>query len=157
MWLATALGAANGTNTPAIAAASFFCGGVLLLTADRRRVFADIIAAAALGFVIETGFTLSKLISYSAPWPSPSAAPAWMIALWAAFGATTPLLADALGSRPIWLAAALGAIGGALAYLAGSRLGALEIGRPGIASAALLWAFIVPSLIALDRRLTPPR
>jgi hypothetical protein len=59
-----------------------------------------------------------------------------------------------LKGRP-WLAAFAGAVGGPLAYLAGERLGGLEMSDPLLAlgAQALGWAVLLPVLVHLATRL----
>lgn len=75
----------------------------------------------------------------------------WMSALWVNFAMTIPLALAWLRGRPV-LAAALGAVGGPLAYWGGVRLGAMELGTelPLFAAAiAVEWALATPALVAL--------
>jgi non-ribosomal peptide synthetase component F len=76
-----------------------------------------------------------------------------MVALWAMFATTLNVSLRALRARP-WLAAALGAAGGPLAYYAGARLGALQLAdfHAGLAAIAVGWAWLTPLLLASARR-----
>lgn len=81
--------------------------------------------------------------------------PLWLTLLWALFAST---LAHCLAwtARPWRLGALLGALGGPLSYLAGSRLAdvALPFGMlPTLAILALLWAGVLPACHALADRL----
>jgi hypothetical protein len=78
----------------------------------------------------------------------------WLVILWALFATTLNSSLRALQSRP-WIAAALGAAGGPLAYYAGARLGALQFLEPAamLAALALGWALATPLLLSLARRL----
>jgi len=74
-------------------------------------------------------------------------APAWMAMLWASFATT---LRHGLGwMRGRWtLAAALGAASGPLAFWAGERLGALELGgTPALLALAVEWGAALPLLL----------
>jgi hypothetical protein len=59
-----------------------------------------------------------------------------------------------LKGRP-WLAVAFGAVGGPLAYLAGNRLGGVEMSEPALALLVqgLGWAAMMPLLLRLAARL----
>ena len=78
----------------------------------------------------------------------------WLVILWALFATTLNSSLRVLQSRP-WIAAALGAAGGPLAYYAGASLGALQFLEPAamLAALALGWALATPLLLSLARRL----
>ena len=62
-----------------------------------------------------------------------------------------------LQGRPV-LGAALGAIGGPLAFLAGERLGAVDFPRGhgvGLASLAVVWGVALPFLFRIAGRTAP--
>lgn len=114
-----------------------------------------VLAAAALGFVAESLLLANGLMRYSAPWPTDVLAPAWMVALWAAFGTTIETTRRLLGARPLSKSALLGAVFGPLAYLAGERLGALVFpggAWPSVLAVAVIWALALPALVALQAR-----
>jgi len=80
-------------------------------------------------------------------------APLWLMCLWPVF-ATTLLHAFAgLHGRPV-VAAVLGAVGGAAAYVAGVRLSAVDFGSAlwGPLILALLWAALLPLLLGIAAR-----
>jgi hypothetical protein len=81
-------------------------------------------------------------------------APYWIVAMWGLFATTLNLSMSWLRGRQ-WLAALLGAVGGPLAYLAGARLGGLQMPDPVLALAvqALGWAVLLPVLNRLAERL----
>jgi len=93
------------------------------------------------------------LIHYGAAWPLPSA-PAWLLALWAAFALTIVPLFGYLHTRP-WLAAALGAVGGPLAYLGAARgwraLSMLPPQWHALLALSIGWAVAMPTLMGLAR------
>ena len=70
----------------------------------------------------------------------------WIGALWLAFG----MLLDAplrwLHGR-LRLAAALAAAGGALAYVGGERLGAIDLRPGGLVAVCIVYALVVPALL----------
>jgi hypothetical protein len=81
-------------------------------------------------------------------------APVWIIAMWALFATSLNLSMGWLKGRP-WLAALFGAVGGPLAYLAGERLGGVQMPDPVMAlgAQAIGWAAILPLLTLLATRL----
>ncbi len=94
------------------------------------------------------------LVVFASHAPFPALAPLWILALWAQLGTILREPLRWLHER-LWVAAALGAAGGAAAYAAAARLGACEfpdISR-GLLALALGWAVILPALVALAREL----
>jgi hypothetical protein len=81
-------------------------------------------------------------------------APYWIVALWVLFGTTLNRSMSWLHGRA-WIAAAFGAIGGPLSYLAGQKLGAMTLLQPSAALIALAigWAVAMPLLMKLARHL----
>jgi hypothetical protein len=77
-----------------------------------------------------------------------------MIALWAVFATSLNLSMGFLKGR-LWLAALVGGIGGPVSYLAGGRLGGLEMADPALALGvqALGWAVLLPLLSHLATQL----
>ena len=84
-------------------------------------------------------------------------APFWLACLWPVFATTLMHAFDGLQRRPV-LAAAAGALGGALSYIAGARLTAVEFSSPlwGPLVIALLWAVLFPLLLKCAARLSGP-
>ena len=94
------------------------------------------------------------LMSYPAGTFAPGVAPLWILAMWALFATTLNLSMGWLKGRP-WLAVAFGAVGGPLAYVAGKKLGGVEMGEPMLALLVqgLGWAVMMPLLLRLAARL----
>jgi hypothetical protein len=157
VWLVCALGAQRGLNWPGIAAAAVFTAALGL----KRWPRTDLVAVAAsgvLGLIVESGFAASGLIRYAAPWPVTTLAPAWIIALWIAFGATLGGVRQLLGPQWRVRAALTGLVGGPFSYWAAARLGALEIvAAPWAAylAIALIWGIALPLLLSVRQRLAP--
>ncbi len=154
VWLACALGAAQGYNSVGVCAALLFVVGHLWSRNWSRGEWLLIVAAGLAGAIAESVLGLAGVVHHNAAFAGGAVAPPWIIALWFAFGATITSSARALGAHAIVKAALLGALFGPLAYVAGARLGALTVGGPPwIAYAALsvVWAVAFPLLILLDR------
>ncbi len=153
-WFGCVLGAANGTPAigPVIVLAA--AGLHLRLAARPVREAALLLAAAAIGLVFDSALVRAGWLSYPNGILWAGTAPYWIIALWVAFATTLNVSLRWLRGRP-WIAAAFGAVGGPLSYLAGARLGAVEIldQQAAVAALALGWAAITPLLVALARRL----
>lgn len=160
VWFACALGASRGLNWPGVAAALLFAGVVLNARGWSKRDTASVLASTVLGAFAESALSVSGLVAYGAASSASLVAPAWIIALWLAFGATLPafetLFGTRLSKRALLLAMAAGAVAGPLAYLAGARLGALQFpgGQPmAVAVLALFWGLALPLLLGLRARM----
>ena len=153
-WLACVLGGAND-RAAAGTLAVLVAIGLHLAIARRPLPEALLVAAAALlGLAWDSGVVALGLMSYPAGQFAPGLAPYWIVAMWGLFATTLNLSMSWLRGRP-WLAALLGAVGGPLAYLAGARLGGLQMPDPALALGvqALGWAVLLPVLNRLAARL----
>jgi hypothetical protein len=153
-WFACVLGAAQGLPWIGVLAAAGVIGWHLWRATEPRREVGLIAAALALGLLFETLLVQSGWVHFEAGMLVEGAAPYWMVALWAIFATTLNVSLRALRPR-LWLAAALGAIGGPAAYYSGAQLGALEFAAAGAALTAIAagWAVFVPALLGAARRL----
>jgi hypothetical protein len=158
VWFTCALGAAQGWSAPGIIAASLFIATVLAM---KRRTLSEcltILACGAVGLVAESVLVSAGFVRFAASWPSSQLAPAWIVALWLAFGVTLPGLAALLGHRLFIKGSFSGLVAGPLAYWAGERLGALEIAAGAqltYLAIGLIWAIALPFLLLLQQRLHP--
>jgi len=121
-----------------------------------RRAFPEallIVAASLIGLVWDSALIAIGLFTYPSGVLVPGLAPYWMIALWAVFATSLNLSMGFLKGRP-WLAALVGGIGGPVSYLAGGRLGGLEMSDPTLAlgAQAIGWAVLLPVLTHLAAR-----
>lgn len=150
-WFAGVVGAAAGWPLLGALYTGLWLALHLRACAAARGVEARLLlSAAVLGFAADSALVLGGLIAF--PEHARLAAPTtlWMVALWVNLAAT---LRHGLGwlRRRAGLAALLGAVAGPLAYLAGSRLGAITLVKPELATAAIAleWALSLPLLSAL--------
>jgi|LakMenE01Jun11ns_1017448.scaffolds.fasta_scaffold9864349_2 hypothetical protein len=153
-WFACVLG---GANDLALAGTLTVIGVIAMHLALAQRAMPEallIAAATAIGLVWESAVVASGLIRYTTGNLVPGLAPYWIVAMWALFATSLNLSMAWLKGRP-WLAALAGAVGGPLAYLAGERLGGLEMSDPLLAlgAQALGWAVLLPVLVRLATRL----
>ncbi len=134
---------------PAVVAA--FLIGHLLLTRDRAREAALTLAIALFGFTVDTVQASAGLYAFTGTSALPWVCPPWMVALWMLFAAT-------LNSSMAWLvgrhrlAAVLGAACGPLSYVAGARLGAIELhpnALVSLAGIAVVWALAMPAVLVI--------
>lgn len=153
VWFACALGAAQGLNWPGVAAAALFLLVTLAGRGWSRPLVVAVLASGAFGAVGESLLSATGLLLHAADPAMPGVAPAWIIALWLAFGATVPAMQALLGSG-LRRAALVGAVAGPLAYVAGARLGALQFPAglwPAVAAIGLIWALALPLLMRAHR------
>ena len=157
VWFTAVIGAGHGLAWPGVAATLLFAAWRLAGSAQRATELKLVAVGLLLGFILETIWVRSGLISYAAPWPTRTH-PAWLMALWAAFALTVVPLFGYLHTR-LGLAAALGAVGGPLAYLGASRgwhavlLPAPQ--WPSLLALAAGWGIALPSLTGLARHWLP--
>lgn len=146
-WLACVMGAARELAWPGVVVSLAFVAFQWWASPWRRADLQLAISCTALGLLMDGGLAHYGLIEYAAS-STILPAPAWILALWAAFGMT---LNHSLAFLKPSSAAFLGALGGPLAYLAGARMGAIDLPWPGVAIVvlALAWAASAALLVAL--------
>ncbi|WP_025770718.1 DUF2878 domain-containing protein [Thioalkalivibrio sp. HK1] len=116
------------------------------------------LAAALIGGVLDSLLNTASLIAFPAharlDIASLSISPPWMIVLWGAFATTLRHSLDWMRRRYA-LALCAGAIFGPLAYLAGERLGAIDLAPSfqGPLAVAVVWGSAMPALLRLRERL----
>jgi hypothetical protein len=152
-WFACVLGAANGMPwlgpvvcLPIIA--------LHLATAGRPGPEINLMAAAlAIGVVMDSLLVISGWLAYENGMLLGGMAPYWILAIWVLFASTLNVSMRWLRGRYL-LAAVFGAVGGPLSYLAGAKLGAVELVNASAALVALgvIWAFTMPALMRLAER-----
>jgi hypothetical protein len=156
-WFASVIGAAHGWWWSGVIVLLVFAGWQL---ADRSSRFVDlrlVAAALACGLLIDTALVQSGTVNFATPIPFDAFAPLWILVLWAAFALTLNHSLAVL-QRHLWMAAALGAVGAPLAYMAAARsFHAIELDPPEWRAMGLLagtWALALPLLLILARRWT---
>ncbi len=83
--------------------------------------------------------------------------PLWVFVVWAQFASLLGFSLNWLSGRYL-MGAALGLIGGPLAYWGGVRIGAAELGNNlllSLSSLVLVWTLMIPLLIWLRSRISP--
>lgn len=156
-WFAAILAAAR--SLPLVATAACVSAVALHLALSKRRgVEAGLmLAAAVIGFSVETLVMQAGLATYAASGPLPGAAPLWLVTLWMAFATMLNVSFNWLKSH-LWLSILLALVVAPPSYYAGAQLGAMELAEPAYASLAaigVLWAIVFPALLVLAR-LTDP-
>jgi uncharacterized protein DUF2878 len=155
-WVACVVGAAHGEFWlgPSVVAALVLTH--LSLTPRAVQETWLILAIGLFGFVIDTVQASAGLYAFTRTSPAVWLCPLWMVALWMVFATT-------LNSSMAWLAgrsrlaAVLGAICGPVSYVAGARLGAIDLPAHvgmSLLGIAIVWACVMPTLFWLRNRLT---
>ena len=152
-WFAAVIGAGAGREWPGIVTVAAFAAWRLLASRQRAAEARLAVVALVLGLVFDAVLAATGFVEYAAAWPS-SWLPAWLTALWVAFGLTIVPLFGYLHARP-WLAALFGAIGGPLAYIGAARgWHAVAFTSPawrGLVALAVGWGIAMPLLCSLAR------
>jgi hypothetical protein len=153
-WFACVLGAAN--DMPWLGPLVVLALIALHLRLSRRPgpELGLLLSAVLIGLVADSLLVFSGLVSYPSGTWIDGLAPYWILAMWAIFATTLNVSMKWLRNRNA-MAAALGAVGGPLAYLAGEKLGAITFNQPlfALAALAVIWAVAMPLLVALARRM----
>ncbi len=128
---------------------------VLVWPAHRVHLFRMVVVALAIGVVVDAlmpwlGAWRAERTLLPAPLP-----PLWLLALWCAFGTYISLSLEMLYGR-YWLSAAVGAVGGTMAYRGGVVFGAVTWGEPAWVATltmAVGWALVFPLLTGIAGKL----
>lgn len=160
VWLTSVARAAHGDPYSGPLAALAFAMLVFVFGGQRRSDLQLVPLVLGIGLLTDGAWLTLHLLDYSAPWPSASSTPAWMLGIWLAFGMTLNHSLTFLKGRYA-LAALLGAIGGPLAYWSAARgFGALHFiaTMPVVFTClSLAWVVLVPLLVLLADRLHVPQ
>jgi hypothetical protein len=152
-WFACAFGAANHRPWIGTSIALTLVALHLRVARAPRRELALILVAALIGATFDSALAAGGLLRFTSGAPLPGLTAHWMVALWMLFATTIDSSMRWLRGRP-FLAAALAAVAGPLAYSAGERLGALSLGDSTATLSALVagWAVATPTLCTLAAR-----
>lgn len=152
-WFACVLGAANGFAWAGSSLGIAIVAWQLQRAPRARTELVLVLVAAAIGALWDSALAAIGWIRYPSGELIEGLAPHWIVMLWMLF-ATTLNSSLAWLKRSMLLAAAFGALGGPLAYLAGAKLGALELAEQSAALIALAvgWAVITPLLLQVAHR-----
>jgi hypothetical protein len=154
-WLAAVLGAAAGMPWLGLLFAGAWLPLHIRATGASMAIETKLIlAAGALGYVLDSVIVLAGGMSFPAQAQLGAPTTLWMVTLWLGFAAT---LRHALGwiRGRYLLAALLGAIAGPFAYWSGSKLGALVLADtvPTLMMVGMEWLVAMPLLLLLLSRL----
>lgn len=147
-WFVCVLGAAAGHPWLATLGGLVLVAGHLALVRQRDREALLLLAALALGLVLDAIHIATGVLRFSIGSLHPALPPPWILVLWLQSAATLHYSLAWLGGRPL-LAAIIGAVSGPLAYWGGVRFGAAELGPslwPCLLQIGLGWAVALPVL-----------
>jgi len=153
-WFACVLGAAWGHAVLGTALGVLPVVVHFVLVRCRREALALVLWAAAVGLVIDTTQIALGTLRFDAGTVSSWLPPPWLVVIWAQFAMTFHFGLRWLRGRP-GRAALFGAIGGPLAFLAGRRLGVVELHPalwPSLISLAVTWSIAMPAALWLAER-----
>ena len=125
-----------------------------LLSADKRAHEMQLLAlAVVLGLIFDSLLVSSGWVRYPSGMVLQGFAPYWILAMWALFATTLNLSMGWLKSS-LLLASFMGAVFGPLSYLAGQRLGAIELVsfNSSMIALAFIWAIVMPILMYAANR-----
>ena len=150
VWASAILGGANLNPWLGVWTAAAALLVHLYITDDKGAELRLVVMAALIGFCSDSLFAATGLLEYRSGQPISWLGPVWIFALWLAFGTTLNTAFRWLQGRWV-LATVLGAVCGPLSYLAGSRMGAVNVPDPAIAlpCIGLAWAVLLPALLSL--------
>jgi hypothetical protein len=147
-WFSAVLGAGHGRPWVGVVIVPLVLLLNLVLCPDWRQELIVALAAAVMGFAVDTGLVAEGVfapVPFLVPRPF---SPLWMVMLWV--NQATTLNSCLAWLRGRYLAGALfGAVGGPLAYLSGAKLGAATLpSTNGLAILGITWACAFPALLA---------
>jgi len=146
-WFSCVLGAANGLPWLGVL---IVCLIVALHIRASEQPVHDLQLLAlsmTLGLVFDSLLVSSGWVNYPSGMMIPGLAPYWILAMWALFSITLNLSMGWLKNSLV-LASVMGAVFGPLSYIAGQRLGAIELidFRSSMIMLAIIWALVMPIL-----------
>lgn len=153
-WFALVLGAAHGHAAAGLAAGAAVVAWHLACAPDLRVETWRVLAVSAAGATAETLRGMLGLVAYAGEPQASAWPPAWLVMLWAVFAVSLDVSLRWLRGRA-WMAALLGAVAGPAAFASGARLGAAHLVEPvpALAAVAVLWAAMLPLVVALAQRI----
>lgn len=153
-WFSSVLGAANQVPLAGPAAVALVVGVHLYIAERPYSEFLLVLACGFIGAIFDSVLVTTGWVGYPAGMFTSTMAPYWIITMWMSFATTLNVSMGWMQGRP-WLAAVMGLIAGPLTYLAGAKLGGIQLLNQDAAFIALGlgWAVLMPILLMLSRRL----
>ncbi len=150
-WFSSVFGGAQ--QMPWLGPAIVMAALIIHLSLARRpmREVWLVLACGAMGAVFDSFLVITGWVVYPSGMIFDSMAPYWIISMWVLFATTLNVSMRWLRGRAA-LAAVFGFIGGPLTYLAGQKIGGIELVDPFAALLALGigWAAMMPVLLKMS-------
>ena len=154
-WLISVLGAANGWPWAGpVAVLLWILAHLRLNRGQHKTELTLILAAAGAGYLLDSLLVLTGYLAFPEAARLGYPSTLWMVALWINLATTLRHSLGWLQGR-VLLCVLFGGAGGAAAYYAGDRLGAIHLPDPVIGGLliCLLWSLALPALYALAHKL----
>lgn len=152
-WVAVILTAAASRPELGVLAVAFVVTIHLVRTPDVRPEVFVLAAAAGIGLIWESLLVAGGFLEYNVGMLASGMAPYWIVAMWVLF-ATTLNVGMRWLRKSLFIAAAAGAIGGPMAFIAGEAAGAVTFTDPTstIVAIGIGWMILLPALVRLSSR-----
>ena len=148
-WFAAVLGAGHGVPSLGVLVVPLVLFLNMVLSADWRQELIVALAAAVMGFAVDTGLVAAGVfapVPFLVPHPF---SPLWMVMLWVNQATTLNSCMAWLRGRYL-LGSLFGAVGGPFAYLGGAKLGAASLpSTNGLVILGITWAIAFPALLVV--------
>ncbi|MDX2197950.1 MAG: DUF2878 domain-containing protein [Phycisphaerae bacterium] len=157
-WVACVVGAARGMPWLGPVVVAIFLVVHVALRKRRIPLLLFTILGALGGYSVDCALTAAGLLDFPLSPNARNLCPLWMFALWVNFVTSITGSLAFTQTRPV-AAAAIGFIGGPMAYFGAERLGAVSLTHPrwlALIWIAGEWTLAVPLLAAICRRVLPP-
>ena len=147
-WFSCVLGAANGLPWLGVLVVCLIVSLHIRSADQPAHEIQLLVLSVILGLVFDSLLVSSGWVRYPSGMMVAGIAPYWILAMWALFS-TTLNLSMAWLKNSLVLASVMGAVFGPLSYLAGQRLGAIELvdSRSSMIMLAIIWALVMPILV----------
>ena len=154
-WFAIVLGAGSGHPWLGSGIATLLVAVHFAMVVRRPRHLMLAAVACLLGVMLDSVQLAIGVFQFPSGAPVQWLVPPWIAVLWIQFATILPFCLRWLSGR-YWLAAAMGLVGGPLAFAAGERLGAVTFLEPRglhLLMLSVAWALALPLLVLLSDRI----
>jgi hypothetical protein len=147
-WFSCVLSAANGLPWIGFLVVGLVVGLHFKVSDRRQHELQLLVLAVFMGLIFDSLLVASGWVRYPSGMLVSGIAPYWILAMWALFATTLNVSMGWLKSSLV-LASVMGAVFGPLSYVAGQRLGAIELVdfRASMIALAVIWAIAMPALM----------
>ena len=156
VWFACILGAAKGH--PWLGVVVGLVAIIVHLMMSSNAVFELLlcVSCGVLGYIFDSTLLAGDFIRFPTYTHLGPLSPLWMVMLWVCFATTMNVSMSWMKGRYV-IACVMGVIAGPLSYLAGVRLGALELGanhNASIIAIAMAWGIAMPVLLLINLQIS---